>query len=200
METMDTGKSRDTGAERTTTQKPTGQTTGPEVKEQAKEKSQKIKEETLRKGQEFVEQRKDVAAGVMADFADALQKAAGELDARERRISAEYVRSASGCIRQFSNSLQEQDANGIMRQVKNFGQRQPLLLLGSALLTGFAFTRLLRSIDSDGGPEYENRNRPGGTQSPYPSKRYEEDETFRQEKSRPPYTAPAAGLGEETEY
>ncbi len=126
METMNTGESRDTGNKRTNTQKPSGQTTGSEVKEQAKEKTQKIKEETLRKGQEFVEQRKGVAADVMADFADALQKAAGELDTRERRISAEYVISASGGIRQFSNSLQEQDANGIVRQVKNFGQRQPL--------------------------------------------------------------------------
>ncbi len=119
----------------------TGTNPGRETREHAGE----FKDEVLRNGRRVINQSKDTAADVIIDFADALGSAAGELDRKNRKDSAEYLRSASRLAREFSSTLREQDMSELVDQAASYGKRQPLLFLGGAVIAGFAVTRLLQS-------------------------------------------------------
>ncbi|MDW7772626.1 MAG: hypothetical protein SCH71_07010 [Desulfobulbaceae bacterium] len=119
-----------------------------DAEERLKEDARTLKEETMQKGKEYIEHRKDSAAEIVGDFAEALQTAAGELENRNRSVSAEYIRTASHGVRQLSDSLRGHKVDGMVEQVKIFARRQPELLFGGAVITGFALTRLFKSSGS----------------------------------------------------
>lgn len=115
----------------------------------AKETVEGIKENTKQQGKEYLDQGKGAASEVLLDFADALESAAGELKEKNRGTSAEYMRAASGTMRDFSTSLNAQSSEELLYQVKRVVRRQPALLLGGAALVGFALTRFLKVADHD---------------------------------------------------
>ena len=123
------------------------------LEEQAKEQIRGIKEDTFRAGQEYADQGKNTAADIATDFADALQKAATELDNKKRTASAEYVRIASENIRKVSHSFRQQSVNQILNQASSYGKRQPVFILGGAMLAGYALTRLMKSASDDYGED-----------------------------------------------
>jgi hypothetical protein len=123
--------------------------TYPGQEEQMREQVEGMKEATLRTGEKYVDLGKNTAADIATDFADALQSAAGELDNKNRNTSAEYVRVASENIRKVSHSLRQKSVNQILNQASSYGRRQPVLLLGGAILAGYALTRLMKSASDD---------------------------------------------------
>ena len=136
-----------------------------------------MKEDALHTGQKYADQGKNTAADIATDFADALQSAAKELDSKRRTTSAEYVRMASENIRKFSDTFRQKSANQILNQASSYGRRQPMMLLGGAMLAGYALTRLMKSASNEYEEDQwmERMHPAGGQKSAQPENRRRAD-------------------------
>jgi hypothetical protein len=89
--------------------------------------------------------QKDLAADQISGFAKVLRSAAHQLHEQQDGAMAGYATQAASALDRTSRALDEKDLSGLMHDVEDLGRRQPLLLFGGAVLTGFLLARFLKS-------------------------------------------------------
>jgi hypothetical protein len=92
----------------------------------------------------LAEEQKSAATEQIGAVADMVDNAAHEIE-HELPMIAPYVQDAAAAIRRAAGTLRERSVDDLLSDVAAFGRRQPLLLLGGAMLAGFAVARLMMS-------------------------------------------------------
>jgi len=88
--------------------------------------------------------QKNRAAEGIAGIADAIHKAGDELRSHNEGLAA-LVDNASDQLKSFADRIRERGTADIVRDVADFGRRQPLVFLGGAFLIGLGAARFLKS-------------------------------------------------------
>ena len=97
-----------------------------------------------------MEDQKQAGAQRIAQFAQAVQTAAGQLD-RDSPEFARYMRSAAEQVQGLSEKLRTQNVGELFNEFQSFAKRHPTAFLGATVLTGFALARFLKSATDTQG-------------------------------------------------
>jgi hypothetical protein len=88
--------------------------------------------------------KKGFAADCLTDIAGTLRRASHEFDG-QMPPAGQYIRRAAGQVDKFSEALRTRDAAELVKDVQDFARRQPVAVLGMAVLAGFAAVRVMKS-------------------------------------------------------
>lgn len=121
--------------------------------------------ELAQKAKGFAAEQKDMLAGQLGGVAQAIHKAADELD-QENATTAGYAHRIAEGMDRITTSLREQDVDGLIAMAEDFGRRQPAAFMATAAIAGFAASRFLRASAG----RRSGAARPDGTRS-YPEAR-----------------------------
>jgi hypothetical protein len=98
-----------------------------------------------------LEDQKKAGAHRIAQFADAAQTAAAQLE-KDTPEFAHYIRGAAEQVRTLSDTLKEKNVGDLFTQFQSFARQHPTAFLGATVLTGFALARFLKSsVDANDG-------------------------------------------------
>lgn len=123
---------------------------GSEAKRAAKENASEAVRQAKDAGRSMIEDQRRGAAGALGDCAQALRKAAGELDG-ERQGAARMMQWAADGLERASSTLGGKDVGTMVREVESFARAQPVAFFGAALAAGFLATRFLKASSPDSG-------------------------------------------------
>lgn len=98
---------------------------------------------------DYLEERKSAVAQRVGGFADAFSAAADDLDRRHDEQAAGAARQMAGGLECASTAISDHTMEEIADSLDAFARRNPALLVGGAMLAGFAATRFLCSSGSD---------------------------------------------------
>jgi hypothetical protein len=149
--------------------------TADRAKEQVQEKAQvaqdKMREttETMRsRARQQVDQRSTQAGGQVRSTAQALRSTSEKLREEGQDGPARAAERAAEQAEKVGGYLEQSDADRILRDVEDFGRRQPMAVAAVGLALGFAASRFLKASsrtrytqgDSYGSP-WQSPRRPG---------------------------------------
>ncbi|MEO6396171.1 MAG: hypothetical protein ABIO40_09710 [Devosia sp.] len=117
------------------------------------------------KAKGLASEQKDLLASQIGGVADAMKRAADDLEA-SNGASAGYARTIADNANQLSSLIRENDVDRLMQMAQDFGRRQPVAFMGAAALLGFAASRFLRAsasrpqpaIDDNYAEDYQTAN------------------------------------------
>ncbi|MBA3326321.1 MAG: hypothetical protein H0T41_13990, partial [Rhodobacteraceae bacterium] len=89
------------------------------------------------------ERQKGAAVDGLNSFAETIRRAADDLGANDRSMSARMVQEAAHSLERFSSSLQSRSVSDMTRSVTTFGRENPTAFLAGCLLAGVAVGRFL---------------------------------------------------------
>jgi hypothetical protein len=89
-------------------------------------------------------EQKQTAAGTLADFAQALRKAAHEGGAQQSGVAG-FAEVAADGLERFSGTLRSKDLNALAHDVESFARSRPIAFFGAAVAAGFIAMRFLKS-------------------------------------------------------
>ena len=93
---------------------------------------------------EMVETQKEAGARYVGGIAEAVRRAARELDG-DLPIAGDYLRKAAVQVDAVSESVRNGDFNDLLQDAQYFARRQPTAFLGLTALAGFGIVRFLKS-------------------------------------------------------
>ena len=139
--------------------------TGGQVQEKARqaagqvqEKAQQFAGPARERAREQVDQRSTQAGEQVRSTADAVRKTSEELRGQGQETPAKVLEQASQRIEGLGSYLVDADADKILRDIENFGRRQPWATAGVGALVGFVASRFLKASSSRRyESEYETR-------------------------------------------
>jgi hypothetical protein len=102
-------------------------------------------EDAMKRAESEAERQKEMGAGHLDVFAEAVRKAADELGERDESAAAQFVREAAGGLESLSGSLREKSVGDLVDSVSRFGRSNPTAFLGGALLAGVALGRFAQA-------------------------------------------------------
>jgi len=108
-----------------------------------------MESDIINKAKHVAEQEKRTGAGQIDDMAKAVHGAADELQDQMPK-AAEFVHTAASRLEEGANALRERSIKDLTNALTDFGRKEPLALLGGAVVAGFAISRFLKS-SADGG-------------------------------------------------
>ena len=123
--------------------------------QQAKQTTSDVVDQVQQQAGSQIDRRKDETVGELEKVVGAVRKLGEGLGGEDQGpiayYAAEYGRKAADGLERFTNYLRQNDTRALVREVENFGRRQPALLLGGAFLLGLAGARFLKSsMPADG--------------------------------------------------
>ena len=116
-----------------------------EAKEQVESLTDRAKSElsdATNKAKSLASEQKDHLADQVGGVADALGKAATDLE-QQNGPSAQYARMIAENAEKLSDVIRNNDVDQILGMAQDFGRRQPALFVGAAALMGFAASRFV---------------------------------------------------------
>jgi hypothetical protein len=122
--------------------------TADRAKEQAQVAQQKVQETTdtaRARVREQVDQRSTQAGGQVRSTAQALRSTSEKLREEGRDGPARATERAAEQAERVGGWLEESDADRILRDVEDFGRRQPMAVAAIGLALGFAASRFLKA-------------------------------------------------------
>jgi hypothetical protein len=126
--------------------------TSDRAKEQVQEKAQVAQEkmqetaDTVRsRVREQVDQRSTQAGGQVRSTAQALRSTSEKLREEGRDGPARAAERAADQAERIGGYLEESDADRILRDVEDFGRRQPMAVAAIGVAIGFAASRFLKA-------------------------------------------------------
>ncbi len=152
----------------TTTSSPDSQQTDQQIKRDTQETAQQVKQETQEtaqqvkqdaqetvgkakeQGKSMLGEQKHAAAGQVEGFAQALRRAAEQLDSQDQSPAAGYVHQAAEGLDKLGGALREGNMDSLAAQVQDYARRQPGVFLGGAVAAGFLLARFLKSSSPSG--------------------------------------------------
>jgi ribosomal protein S15P/S13E len=124
-----------------------------QVAGQAQEKAQEAAGEAKSRAREQVEQRSTQAGEQVSASASDLRSVAEHLRSEGKDQPAKLAEQAAERAERLGGYLKGADADRILRDVEDFGRKQPLAVMFGGLALGFAASRFLKA---------SSQNRAGG--------------------------------------
>ena len=116
-----------------------------EVSAQAQEKAQEAAGQAKGKLREQVDQRSTQAGEQVASAAEDARTVAQELRKQGKEKPADLAEQAAERVERLGGYLKESDADRILRDVEDFGRRQPWAIAAGGLALGFLASRFLKA-------------------------------------------------------
>jgi hypothetical protein len=113
--------------------------------EQAKEKAQETAQQAKRGVRDQVDQRSTEAGERVGTVAQDIRSVAGELRNQGKHQPAKYAEQAAERAESLGGYLQRADGDTILRDVEDFGRRQPWAVIAGGVALGFAASRFLKA-------------------------------------------------------
>jgi hypothetical protein len=139
-----------------TTNGPDVQDQGQDVKDQAKDKAREASGQAKDKLRDQVDQRSTQAGERVSSAAGDVRSVGEELRRQGKDQPARLADQAAERAERVGSYLQESDADRILRDVEEFGRRQPMALVAGGLALGFVASRFLKSSSQR---RYQSRGR-----------------------------------------
>jgi gas vesicle protein len=131
--------------------------------EQAKEKVQETAQQAAgqARGQlsQQVDQRSTQAGEQVSSTADDVRSVAQQLREQGKEQPAKLAEQAADRAQRLGDYLKQSDGDTILRDVEDFGRRQPWAVMFGGLAVGFLASRFLKASSSR---RYESSRRPAG--------------------------------------
>src|SRR4051794_41275400 len=113
--------------------------------EQAKEKAQEVKGQAKNRVSQQVDDRSTQAGQQVSSAAGDARSIAEELRNQGKEQPAKLAEQAAQRIESLGDYLQRSDGDTILRDVEDFGRRQPWAVVAGGLALGFAASRFLKA-------------------------------------------------------
>ena len=137
-----------------------GQAGGGATKQQAQEKAQEVASQAQDKAREAagqargrvseqVDQRSTQIGEQVTSNAGDVRSVAEELRKQGKDTPARYVEQAADRAERFGGYLENSDGDRILRDVEDFGRRNPWAIAAGGLLLGFAASRMLKASSTE---------------------------------------------------
>ena len=94
-------------------------------------------------GRDMLEDQKRSGAEYISGVAEALRRAAKEVD-DQVPFAGNYMRTAGSQVDRFADAVRQGDLSDLVTQTQDFARRQPTLFVGLSMLAGFGVARLLK--------------------------------------------------------
>jgi gas vesicle protein len=150
---------------------------GPSSTEQAKEKAQETAQQAAGKAKnrvaEQVDQRSTEAGHRVSSMAEDARSVAEQLRSQGKDQPAKLAEQAAQRAESLGDYLKNADGDAILRDVEDFGRRQPWAVIAGGIALGFAASRFLKASSS---------------------RRYEQQWNSRQSSQRLPSPTPTNGV------
>jgi hypothetical protein len=134
-----------------------------DVKEQVKEKAQQATEQAGGMVREQVDQRSTEAGERVGSTAQDLRSVGEQLRSQGNDTPAKLAEQAADRTEQVGDYLRESNADTILRDVEDFGRRQPWVVAVGGLAVGLLAARFLKASSSD---RYRSQGTSPGVQRP----------------------------------
>ena len=142
--------------------------TGDSTAEQAKHRAQEATDQARGRVRDEVDRRSTEAGEQATSIADSIRQASRQLREQGKDQAAKPMEQAAQRVESAGQWLRDSDGDRILRDVEDFGRRNPLAVAAGGLAIGFALSRLLKASSTD---RYRNSGTTGG--SDYPGDRAE---------------------------
>src|SRR3954468_24839895 len=152
---------------------PGSSSTAEQAKETAKDKAQEVKGQAKSRVSEQVDQRSTQAGQQVSSMAQDARSVAEELRNQGKDQPAKLAEQAAQRVESIGDYLQRSDGDTILRDLEDFGRRQPWAVIAGGLALGFAASRFLKASSS---------------------RRYEEHWSSRVDQSTPRWSGADGGL------
>ena len=116
--------------------------------EQAKEKAQETAQQAKRGVREQVDQRSTEAGERVGSMAQDVRSVADELRSQGKDQPAKLAEQAAERAESLGDYLRRSDGDTILRDVEDFGRRQPWAVVAGGVVLGFAASRFLKASSS----------------------------------------------------
>jgi hypothetical protein len=116
-----------------------------EVGTEAKEKAQQAGQQARDRVRAEVDRRSTDAGQQAGSAAQALRRASDQLRQDGNEPVARGIEQAADRVERAGSWLRESDGDRILRDVEDFGRRNPLAVVAGGLALGFAASRLLKA-------------------------------------------------------
>src|SRR5690349_2234098 len=113
--------------------------------EQAKEKAQEATQQARRGLRDQVDQRSTQAGEQVSSLAGDTRSVADELRNQGKDQPAKLAEQAAQRAESLGDYLQRSDGDTILRDIEDFGRRQPWTVIAGGLALGFAASRFLKA-------------------------------------------------------
>jgi hypothetical protein len=113
--------------------------------DQAREKAQEVGAQARDRVREQVDQRSTQAGEQAGGAAAALRQASDRLRQEGNEPAAKGIEKVAERVDSAGGWLRDSDGDAILRDVEDFGRRNPLAVVAGGLVLGFAASRLLKA-------------------------------------------------------
>jgi hypothetical protein len=113
--------------------------------DQAREKAQEVGSQARDRVREQVDQRSTQAGEQAGSTAQALRQASDRLRQEGNEPVAKGIEQVADRVESAGGWLRDSDGDAILRDVEDFGRRNPLAVVAGGLALGFAASRLLKA-------------------------------------------------------
>ena len=145
------GRGYDTGADRlretADEARRAASETWKDTAEQARQTAGAAADEARRRAEREAERGKAMGAGQLHQWASALDRAADELGSGT--LQGQLLRQASDGLDDVARSVEGRSVGEMVEAVADFGRRNPLAFVGSAMVAGFALARFATASRTD---------------------------------------------------
>lgn len=130
-----------------------------QVAGQAQEKTQQAAGQARDRVREQVDQRSTQAGEQVSSAANDVRTVSEELRKQGKDKPAQLAEQAAERAERLGGYLKESDADRILRDVEDFGRRQPMAVVAAGLALGFMASRFLKASSQS---RYEQSRDPAG--------------------------------------
>src|SRR3954449_13322691 len=113
--------------------------------EQAKQKAQEGAQQAKRTVRDQVDQRSTQAGERVGSTAGDIRSVSDELRNQGKEQPAKLAEQAAQRAESLGDYLQRSDGDTILRDIEDFGRRQPLAVIAGGIAIGFAASRFLKA-------------------------------------------------------
>src|SRR4051812_40414948 len=119
--------------------------TGDSPVDQAKEKAQQAGEQARGRVRDEVDRRSTEIGEQATTVADAIRQSSQQLRDQGQDGAARPVEQLADRVDSAGRWMRESDGDRILRDVEDFGRRNPLAVVAGGIAVGFALSRLLKA-------------------------------------------------------
>lgn len=133
------------------------------IKDRLSEGAQALGSQAKEQASSYVESGKGAVTESLEQFAQAIRKASDELSRQDQSMAAQMIRQAANGLEGLSRSIEGTEIDDVVRAARQFGRRNPTVLIGGAVLAGLALGRFARA-SSQRSSDWDDDWRYGGRQ------------------------------------
>ena len=136
---------------------------GQVVASQAQEQATRLTREARRQATVNLEHHTRRAARIVGALGTALHQAGNQLRAEDEQMAASYYDMAGDRVDHLASTIEQQDAEQLVATVQRFAQRQPMLVVGAAVVIGAVGVRAITSSSAGRGQSRSGQALPAGS-------------------------------------